>query len=276
MGDEVEDIKIRFIAAFTGIDKELEKRQQQYSLEASRIGYARRVLIDTENKWLSLSESSEMPHSTLSALTSVLTLGQEISEINAKGNVGGENRPIYSGILFLASATGSIVESPPSLQEVTHGYDVLFAPMRNDEEYAAKLSAMNEPLGRTYRAINEVLFGTTSDPIRGSLFLMRQAHDQMFALLAPDDEIRESPYWTVKEGTKPNQVYRSERIAFALATRVRDPSRVRTLSASAEHMLEVYEELNAAHSRDALDDARCRSAIQAMKTLIEDWTDAVS
>ncbi|MBE3040346.1 MAG: hypothetical protein IMZ62_16235 [Chloroflexi bacterium] len=97
----------------------------------------------------------------------------------------------------------------------------------------------------------------------------------MFAFLSPDEEVRESAFWSPKEGDKKDQIYKAERIAFALAKRVKDPARKATLTAEAVQMLEVYRSLNEAHSRDEVDESRCKDAIRAMKVFLESWVDSV-
>jgi len=102
--------------------------------------------------------------------------------------------PIYSGTLFFLSTTTASVAvvgvKPLSINEHTQ----LFSSLRNDDSYAAKMSRLDPALGATYQAVNEVVYGTTHDPARGGLFLLREAFNQLFSIIAPDDEVRNSAF----------------------------------------------------------------------------------
>jgi len=87
--------------------------------------------------------------------------------------------------------------------------------------------------------------------------------------------VRASPYWHEKDDEDPNHVTRRERMKFAAYTRIRDQSKAQTLAASAKHILDVYKALNKAHQRGSLDPAKAREALREMRTIIEDWVEAL-
>jgi hypothetical protein len=270
-----EEVRGEFAANFERIDKELARRQEMYCEEAVRLGYARTVVDSTARLWLGAMAGTGQPLTMASALDSTYAFANELSDLNKREAVGKENIPVYSGALIFATTTGSAIGGASSRGVSCEGYEELFVSLRNDDSYVAKLSSLNAPLGVTYRSINEVLYGTTSDPVRGSLYLIRQAFDQLFAVLAPDEEVRMSRFWTPKEGEKKDHIYRLERIEYALDKHVKIASRADSLAANAKQMLELYQALNEAHSREAVEEYRCKDAIRAMKLMLESWTDAI-
>lgn len=151
---------------------------------------------------------------------------------------------------------------------------VLNSPHQHDE-YARRFSQFDHALGRTYKEIWEVLYGTRADPERAALYLIRQAFDHLFAKLSPDSEVRKSPYWTKKTVGEQDRVTREERIQYAAAKHIKDGARAKTLLSSSRHMLNVYDVLNKAHKRGKLDPTNARRALAEMQAFLEDWANAV-
>jgi hypothetical protein len=151
---------------------------------------------------------------------------------------------------------------------------VLVSPNQH-EEYVRRFSQFDTDLGQTYQEIWEALYGTRADPERAALFQIRQSFDHLFAKIAPDDEVRKSPYWTKKTTHPPDQVTREERINFAIAKHVKDKARAKTLLSSTKHMLTVYGALNRAHERGKLDRTKGRQALTEMRAFLEDWANAI-
>jgi hypothetical protein len=152
------------------------------------------------------------------------------------------------------------------------------SPFRTEAEQsilANRLAKLDPVLGNVYHQIWEVLYTTRSEPERTALYQMRQAFDHLFSCLSPDDAVRASQYWKQKEGDKLNQIDRRERIEYAAFTHVKDESHARTLAASADQMLEVYQALNQAHKRGELSPDKARQALFAMQSFFYDWADAL-
>lgn len=146
---------------------------------------------------------------------------------------------------------------------------------KSRDEYIEKLKELDPPLGKTYEEIWQIYFGTTADKCRASLFMIRQVFDHLFGILAPDSQVRESKYWTEKEGDKPMQIYRSERIQFAANNNVKDAGLAEALSSSSKHLLEFYDAVNRAHDRGLLDESKAEKALHAMNQSLMDWIDAI-
>lgn len=139
-----------------------------------------------------------------------------------------------------------------------------------------KLEDLDPSLCHTYEAIREVLHGTASDPERAAMYLLRQAFDHLFGLLALDTEVRSSLFWQQKPGASSQQVTREERITYAAHTHIRDKGRADSLASSSKHMVVVYRELNAAHKRGPLGSTRCRGALKEMQEIIEAWVQEIA
>lgn len=150
----------------------------------------------------------------------------------------------------------------------------VFPSSGQHEIYAKRFSQFDPSLGKVYQEMWEILYGTRAGPERAVLYLMRQAYDHFFCNLAPDEEVRKSPYWTEK-ADGPNQIWRMERIRYAAGKHIKDRARANTLLASARHMCDVYQALNGAHTRGDLDQVKARQALSEMRTFLEDWANAV-
>jgi hypothetical protein len=175
--------------------------------------------------------------------------------------------------LSVTSSTGSFFD--PVITNFIPLDDPLLPRPPRHPETKRRLAKLDPALADTYEEIWETLYGTRSDPERSSLFLIRQAYDHLFGILAPDDEVRASPYWHGKDDEDPERVTRGERIEFAAYTRVGDQSKAQRLAASAKHILEVYKGLNRAHKRGSLDPTKARKALREMKIIIENWLEAL-
>jgi hypothetical protein len=144
------------------------------------------------------------------------------------------------------------------------------------EELALRLSSFNPIVGLAYKSSNESRYATSTDSLRAALFMMRQTYDSFFTVLAPDEKVRNSPYWIVKEGDKPNSVHREERINYAANVSIADPGLRKIILASTKSILDTYESLNRAHSRKEIDESRAINALDAMTIYLNIWLDAIS
>lgn len=147
---------------------------------------------------------------------------------------------------------------------------------KNRDYYAAKLKEHNPTLANTYNQVWQAYYGTSSEPHRAALFMMRTLFDNFFAWLAPDEEVRNSPHWHKKAGEKPNQIWRSERLAYALEKNVDDDYRCNILKAEANQIGALYKAANKAHSRGALDEDKASRTLMAMDSFLKDWLDSLN
>lgn len=161
---------------------------------------------------------------------------------------------------FFSKGLVTVTPSPPTLPTKDEAKDVEDA-----------LGELDPTLHATYVGVREALYGTRSDPERAALYEIRQVFDHFFSILAPDDQVRESRYWSPKEGNKPNQVTRDERLRYAAHAHALTPILARTLLGSSRHMLSVHDALNYAHKRGELDVNKARASIREMNTLLRQW-----
>ena len=146
---------------------------------------------------------------------------------------------------------------------------------KSRQAYTDRLRRVDPSLADSYDQVWQTYLGTTSDPNRAALFMIRTVLDNFFARIAPDDEVRASPYWHMKEGDKPNQIWRPERIAYALAKNIKDDSRRTLLQAQSTQMGALYEAVNRAHDRNALNEDKANRALLAMDGFLTDWLDSL-
>jgi hypothetical protein len=176
-----------------------------------------------------------------------------------------------TGTFSATSDTASILWDPDYKAQ-----PIPLPPNRKSREYySAKLKGLDPSLANSYDQVWQTYLVTSSDPHRASLFMMRTLFDNFFAKLAPDDEVRSSRYWHRKEGEKPNQIWRSERIAYALEKNIKDGNRRAILEAEAKQISALYDAANIAHDRGALDEDKASRALMAMDSFLKDWLDSL-
>ncbi len=181
------------------------------------------------------------------------------SMVNSTGTFGGTTD---TGSVFFNPSYKLSAFSPP--------------PHRKARDcYSTKLRALNPTLANTYDQVWQAYFATSSEPHRAALFMMRTLFDNFFAWLAPDEEVRSSHHWRKKTGDKPNQIWRSERLAYTLEKNIKDSSRRAILEAEANQIGALYEAANDAHNRDALDEEKASRTLMAMDDFLKDWLDAL-
>lgn len=146
-----------------------------------------------------------------------------------------------------------------------------FLPDSQERECVEKLTQLDPSLGSTYVTALRGYRTREVDSGKSALFMLRQTYDHLFRLLAPDEKVRESGYWTRKQGDKPNAVHRRERLAYAAAVHIGDPAARLALTEAADITLEAYDALNAAHSAGPLEAARMCAAFEKMDELLGQW-----
>jgi len=248
--------------------------------EAIQVGYARDALLALRPHWMGIANASttnpEAAQIYASGLNLLAALRDEVrAQQSAVTPLRGLFTPTSGSIGSLINATGTTASFVAIEYDVPTNYLPFPAPDQH-EEYGERLAKLDSSLGKTYLEIWEALYSTRSEPERAALYLIRQAFDHFFEKLAPDGDVRRSSYWTRKtEPGKEDQVWREERIKYALAVRVKDTVRANTLAASTKHMLDVYQGLNRAHERGELDKEKARWALEEMRSILENWADAV-
>jgi hypothetical protein len=179
-------------------------------------------------------------------------------------------------ISLLASSTDSTaaITIPGIVNLDDYEAPPFFAP--DEDATYKKLCDVDPPLAQTYREVGQAFHGTTADPSRAAIACMRQTLDHFFGNLAPDEAVRNSPYWKFKTSDDPLQITRRERITYATHTYIREPKRAETLLKSIDVVLEAYQFLHRLHQRGALSEKQANKALRITKTFIETWVDAMT
>jgi hypothetical protein len=198
------------------------------------------------------------------------------SQLNS---LGGPPELIRTQLDAMTNSTGTFVSSTDSGTAIWNpSYKpVPFSPPPNRktrEYYSKKLRAHNASLADSYDQVWQSQLATSADPYRAALFVMRTLVDNFFAWLAPDDAVRASTHWHLKDGEKPTQIWRVERIAYALE-KIPDPNRRALLQAEAPQITALYEGVNEAHNRDSLNEDKASRTLAAMDSFLTNWIDAL-
>lgn len=153
---------------------------------------------------------------------------------------------------------------------------VFWTPDRRNA-YVSKFTKFDTELGKTFSSVWELFYGTTESPEKSALFAMRQAYDHFFRIFAPDEEVRKSQFFTLKEGEKDiNKVHRLERIKYVANAKIKDRKVAELLVAKAKHILKVHDELNKMHAEKKLDRNAVQELLTSMQCILEEWVDAVT
>ncbi len=165
----------------------------------------------------------------------------------------------------------------PSASDPTYTVQPVSPPpnRKSREYYSSKLKGLNPTLANSYDEVWQTYLGTSSEPHRAALFMMRTLFDNFFAWLGPDEEVRKSEHWHKKDGDKPNQIWRSERLAFALEKHVQNSNRRTILGAASKQITAIYEAANEAHNRGSLDEDKASRTLMAMDSFLKDWIDSL-
>jgi len=259
-----------------GIEETLDKLHSEFTEAATVIGQEKERIHAIRPVWQVLADAdTDSPeyanvfHTGVHALAAYRdqlndirgqygTLGSRVREISASTDSTVAITAVTQS--FFTKGLVSVTPAPPTLPPRDEATDV-----------EAALRRLDPALLATYLGVREALYGTRSDPERAALYEIRQVFDHFFSILAPDEQVRDSKYWSPKEGDKPKMVTRDERLRFAANKHARTPILARTLIGSSRHMLSVHDALSSAHNRGELDVNKSRFSIGEMDTLLRQW-----
>jgi hypothetical protein len=259
--------------------KKAAESQEMHSQAAQYAGYVREVIQATSSFYVHIAQMAE----DIPELRDVVASG--VKFVNSIDNefylTNKQSRPILYGLSGMSDSaeifcdtSGTITPSIYS-QIVIPSFEappLLVAKQPNIED---KLFAIDPTLAATYREIGQIYHRTTADPARAALSMMRQTFDHLFGTLAPDEQVRKSPYWKQKSGPEPDQVTRRERMIYTAFTYIPHKARAETLVANIDNILETYKILNKLHTRGALAEGQAKRALKTMSKFIETWADAI-
>ncbi|HEY4302281.1 MAG TPA: hypothetical protein VGM73_15520 [Candidatus Didemnitutus sp.] len=268
---------------FEAARKALETLQSQSAEAAQAFGRTKDDVVSVQLVW----EQMEKAAPTNSAVASVVASGSAniaamassfqgmlyASDTTAKAAMSAA----VSGAFLTTNTVMAVIGLPTETRAViTFDPETVKLPTYEARNYLSdRLGVLDQTLKQVCQGVWEALYGAPSDPGRAALFAMRQAYDQLFTVLAPDDRVRASSYWKRISADKPLLVTRNQRIDYALAMHVSDKFDALELSAATKATLDAYHELNAAHKREPLDPIKTKATLRTMYAWLELWADAL-
>jgi len=263
------------------MEQALDDLHAEFTEAASVIGEEKERIRTIRPVWTALANSdTDSPEYANVFSTGVHALAAHRDQLN-------EMRNQFVGIADEVNVLRGSTDSTVAITAVTESFftqglvtvsptPLTLPPKEEARDVEEVLLGLDPALHATYIGVREALYGTRSDPERAALYEIRQVFDHFFSILAPDDDVRESKYWSPKEGDKPNLVTRDERLRYAAHTHARTPILARTLLGSSRHMLSVHAGLNSAHKRGELDAHKARASIREMDTLLRQWINSAN
>lgn len=262
------------------IENILDNLHAKLVVDVTEIGQARDSFKAIKPYWAKLGETSTDDSYAADVYTSgvhaLLSVRDDIKYIaDQYPSFSGLMGTIYPSTDFVVSATDSTASIVLSRIVIAESDWLKPIEVSKRDKTRDCLHKMDPSLAETYEGIWEILYGTRSDPERGSLYMIRQVFDHFFNILAPDEKVKESEFWHPKNGPDPNQVTRKERLEYSAQTYIKNQTMSKRLFDSTKHMLDVYEALNKAHKRGTLGPERARSALKEMNSIIESWVEGL-
>lgn len=270
-----EDIDRAFEEALSAAER-LHKR---LSSAAEDAGYVRFVVATTKPRLDAFFRKAQEDPSVYPMVASGVDYLKGLSnELNRLAGITDDFAIDFSPIANSAGTFGDTTVTVSLLRDLEDiGVEPIPPPPRRKSRnhYVMKLRKLDPPLADTYEEAWQTYLGTSSDSHRAALFMMRTLFDNFFAKIAPDGEVRASRHWRRKEGESPNQIWRSERIAYALEKNIHDQNRRSMLQAQSRQINALYEAANKAHDRGSLDEEKAARTLNAMDNFIRDWIDSL-
>jgi hypothetical protein len=248
--------------------------------DATEIGQARDCYRAIRPYWETIGNtSSDDPNAAQIYSSGVSVLKSVREDIN---NIANQYPAVSNSLGTIYPSTDLVINTTDTTAGFVLSSTVLpdskwLNPVRKSDREKTRefLLKMDQSLADTYDEIWEILYGTRSDPERGSLFMIRQAFDHFFGILAPNDEVRGSKFWKPKIEPDQNLVTRKERLDFAAFKHIQDNFMSQRLLYSSKHIVDVYEALNSAHKRGSLKPEKARTALKEMNSIIENWVEGL-
>jgi hypothetical protein len=265
----------RIVSLASSLAGYCEERQLEHAQMAQDFGYSKEVFETVASNYTGLQDD-QMYAATEVSLTKfdAFIRGREQQATKYRIDVSSASYAIATTANSTSSAVSGFV-----FEEFTKKHKIPNPPphwpTNRTQIYANRLSKLDPELGRLLRSARQSFYGGAENAERASLLSMRQLYDQFFELLAPDAKVRKSQFFHSKDGDKPDQVHRKERLQYA-ASLVKDVSLSEILKAEANQVIKVYDRLNVLHSRQPLKADVVREILDASQAVIEQWVDAIA
>ncbi len=264
---------------FDELQLKLEETHNFFIGMASMSGFAVDAVKIAKNNFLTmvahLDDYPEYSFLINSAYTQINSINQNYPSFDVDWfGAEQEIKIIARSLMTTCSTSASVVRAID--ENVVSYIDPPSFLMANSDAIYQKLSKLSQPLANTYKEIEQVLYATNADNTRGAMSMTRQAFDHFFNILAPDDEVRDSDFWEEKTGTdKPSQVYRRERIKYAIAIHIDDEKIATKLSNDITLIIDSYNVLNKLHKRGKMDEQSAKKNLFSVKHFLEDFASSL-
>lgn len=262
----------RILDWFRGIIKKYGDIQKNLSEQAQEFGYSKDIFEKASHQYENVVDDPILDD-VEQTLTSHLRYLKDY-EGNLRNFLAQSKQASYIAFSTASTATFTAATIHPSFFFETLSPPLSWKPERR-KEYIEKMSKLDKELGKAYASIWETFYATKESPEKTSLYAMRQTFDHLFRILAPDEEVRNSLYFSEKAGDNKDQVHRSERLRYAAYTKVKDRTMGELLASKTKQTLDTYEKLNKMHLEKVLNRENVREILTAMQSVLEEWIDAI-
>jgi hypothetical protein len=256
------------------LDDKLKKLQNNYMEKAFVIGYIRKTTSYTRRVISARSALSgttypveEVFGSAGSLLDSMVT---EVKQMNA--SVKKDNESISSLVFsaesayFAADSLVGLIPGFKTEERKPERPEVKFVWFEEDKEGAEEnYNRLDKELGKEYKQLMQIEYGTNAEPIRPMMYLARQLFDHTIALLAPDSDI--GTYFKLTD--EKAKITRRQRLQFIMNVKIKNQAKAQTLLNEVEVIIDTYELLNAAHTRGELNKEKSSNAVKIMLHFLE-------
>jgi hypothetical protein len=258
------------------VANKLDNLQQHLTERAQEAGYARDL-------FRSLGGYFESVPNEVMLSNVAEPLRRYCDFISAKesyvGQMSGVDTSAYSTVTIITSGAEADWAVAYDTKQVESAATIFQPPMSatpdRTKEYSELLDKINPSLAKTYRSIWETYYGTTDSKNKNSLYSMRQFYDEFFSILAPDENVRQSQFYELKQGEPERKVTRRERLRYAASIHIKDKELAELLMSQDSVMIETYQKLNHLHQRGEVNEALVREALGSMRALLEQWIEAI-
>jgi hypothetical protein len=260
------------------LETNLGKAREHLAGATSELGYQLDVVKVTRPYWESVSPASGMP---VASGAVVLHTWREQSEALARESerVARQITNMSGTASYVAANTGTLSQIYPVSPPIDIGAIQRITVQRSEQDFVEKgLMKIDNHLARTYATIWQYIRYPAFDPMRGPLFLMRQVFDHFLDKLAPDNEVQSQPSFQPDAQLKKKNgkgITRNHRIEYIANTKVRHLEVRSSLKSSSKNFHDIYDGLNEAHKRAALNEDAARQAVYAGSTLLANWLRAL-
>lgn len=262
------------------LEGNLEQSQQQLTQSAEELGYQLDVVRAVKPFWRYVTP--DMLQGAVASGAAIISYWREDSESWNKQSEELLHRiTVASGTATVFAANTAPIEYMHLPKPVVDSEVIHRVTAQKDERtfVQMELVKVDASLADTYATVWQYMHLPVFDPLRGSLFLMRQVFDHFLDRLAPDSEVMSQMDFVPDEKLKQKNgkgVTRRHRIEFLAKAKIKDEGSRLLVLHSTQNFLDVYDELNHVHIRGALDEDKAKDAVYAGSALLATWLKALS